>query len=109
MRLHDRGRRAAAGGGVPEDAGSAARPHGGISRDRFGASVRSVAESARQHQAAEIGRAHVELQSLMRISYAVFCLKKKNKITTSIHYSRDTAYHRSITDFTNTRQINVRH
>src|SRR3546814_3422201 len=29
--------------------------------------------------ALEIGRAHVELQSLMRISYAVFCLKKKNK------------------------------
>src|SRR3546814_941699 len=27
----------------------------------------------------EIGRAHVELQSLMRISYAVFCLKKKTK------------------------------
>src|SRR3546814_10409499 len=27
---------------------------------------------------AEIGRAHSELQSLMRISYAVFCLKKKN-------------------------------
>src|SRR3546814_5961796 len=26
--------------------------------------------------AQEIGRAHVELQSLMRISYAVFCLKK---------------------------------
>src|SRR3546814_9761197 len=26
----------------------------------------------------EIGRAHVELKSLMRISYAVFCLKKKN-------------------------------
>src|SRR3546814_9409892 len=31
------------------------------------------------HQApdAEIGRAQSELQSLMRISYAVFCLKKK--------------------------------
>src|SRR3546814_4979224 len=28
----------------------------------------------------EIGRAHVELQSLMRISYAVFCLKKKKSI-----------------------------
>src|SRR3546814_8491582 len=28
--------------------------------------------------ALEIGRAHAELQSLMRISYAVFCLKKKN-------------------------------
>src|SRR3546814_2361047 len=27
---------------------------------------------------AEIGRAHSELQSLMRISYAVFCLKNKN-------------------------------
>src|SRR3546814_8906362 len=27
----------------------------------------------------EIGRAHVELQSLMRISYAVFCLKKKTQ------------------------------
>src|SRR3546814_7317834 len=27
-------------------------------------------------QAVEIGRAHAELQSLMRISYAVFCLKK---------------------------------
>src|SRR3546814_4658675 len=26
----------------------------------------------------KIGRAHVELQSLMRISYAVICLKKKN-------------------------------
>src|SRR3546814_994025 len=29
----------------------------------------------------EIGRAHVELQSLMRISYAVFCLKKKKTDT----------------------------
>src|SRR3546814_5542869 len=27
----------------------------------------------------EIGRAHSELQSLMRISYAVFCLKKQKK------------------------------
>src|SRR3546814_7890706 len=26
-----------------------------------------------------------ELQSLMRISYAVFCLKKKNKITVNTH------------------------
>src|SRR3546814_9285736 len=28
---------------------------------------------------AKIGRAHAELQSLMRISYAVFCLTKKKK------------------------------
>src|SRR3546814_4459976 len=29
-----------------------------------------------------------ELQSLMRTSYAVFCLKKKNKITTTNHQTR---------------------
>src|SRR3546814_7913425 len=29
----------------------------------------------------QIGRAHVELQSLMRNSYAVFCLKKKMRQT----------------------------
>src|SRR3546814_6743529 len=29
------------------------------------------------HQLCQIGRAQSELQSLMRISYAVFCLKKK--------------------------------
>src|SRR3546814_5038578 len=33
-------------------------------------------------QVAEIGRAPSELQSLMRISYAVFCLKKKHTIQT---------------------------
>src|SRR3546814_8381535 len=31
-------------------------------------------------EATELGRAHSELQSLMRISYAVFCLKKKKNI-----------------------------
>src|SRR3546814_7607752 len=31
----------------------------------------------------EIGRAHAELQSLMRISYAVFCLKKKKTTHTT--------------------------
>src|SRR3546814_1862753 len=39
----------------------------------------------------EIGRAHSELQSLMRISYAVFCLKKKktnNNITYNQKYIR---------------------
>src|SRR3546814_4214224 len=33
----------------------------------------------------QIGRATSELQSLMRISYAVFCLKKKKKNTKSIN------------------------
>src|SRR3546814_10262001 len=35
------------------------------------------AQAALVGRAAEIGRAQSELQSLMRISYAVFCLKKK--------------------------------
>src|SRR3546814_8323871 len=33
--------------------------------------------AARGRVGEQIGRAHSELQSLMRISYAVFCLKKK--------------------------------
>src|SRR3546814_3234221 len=45
----------------------------------------------RRARRAEIGRAPSELQSLMRISYAVFCLKKKTKQNThttqhKIHY-----------------------
>src|SRR3546814_4001575 len=39
--------------------------------------VDGVAGDLQRFQLLEIGRAHVELQSLMRISYAVFCLKKK--------------------------------
>src|SRR3546814_3219440 len=34
-----------------------------------------------------------ELQSLMRISYAVFCLKKKNKRITTQHDTLNTEYH----------------
>src|SRR3546814_2664661 len=36
----------------------------------------------------EIGRAHSELQSLMRISYAVFCLKKKKHKHYTTHKTR---------------------
>src|SRR3546814_2739893 len=50
----------------------------------------------------KIGRATSELQSLMRISYAVFCLKKKNTTTKnnpcnrerSQHYDHQYNYHR---------------
>src|SRR3546814_8621438 len=45
----------------------------------------------------KIGRAHVELQSLMRISYAVFSLKKKHKKTT--YTSSDNALHTNHTVF----------
>src|SRR3546814_7429320 len=45
----------------------------------------------------QIGRAQSELQSLMRISYAVFCLKKKNniaRITTRLINKQDNIEHR---------------
>src|SRR3546814_6548270 len=35
-----------------------------------------------------------ELQSLMRISYAVFCLKKKNKTNKNIHSTHNAVNHR---------------
>src|SRR3546814_6370117 len=37
-----------------------------------------------------------ELQSLMRTSYAVFCLKKKKTLTNSIHISDDTTLNNKI-------------
>src|SRR3546814_1674455 len=38
-------------------------------------------------QRGEIGRAHVELQSLMRLSYAVFCLTTKQQREHTICYN----------------------
>src|SRR3546814_3465654 len=45
----------------------------------------AAADNAEQ---AEIGRAHSELQSLMRISYAVFCLKKKKPDPSTTYNAR---------------------
>src|SRR3546814_6178233 len=42
-----------------------------------------VAGLARQHQVGRSEEHTSELQSLMRISYAVFCLKKKNKTSST--------------------------
>src|SRR3546814_3855683 len=52
------------------------------SRPRFQVSiiVNKTAHNNSGNQ--QIGRAHSELQSLMRTSYAVFCLKKKKNTTT---------------------------
>src|SRR3546814_6914394 len=36
-----------------------------------------------------------ELQSLMRISYAVFCLKKKKPLTTTKHYNHTHSQHKT--------------
>src|SRR3546814_2932909 len=49
--------------------------------DRHAHRLVGCGKEFRRRQAAEIGRSEEhtsELQSLMRISYAVFCLKKKN-------------------------------
>src|SRR3546814_9990252 len=58
---------------------------------------RAAAEELRLHLqelGVQIGRAHVELQSLMRISYAVFCLKKnKQQYNISQHNSRHISQH----------------
>src|SRR3546814_5904835 len=46
-----------------------------------------VAHDARRLAAIRRSEEHTsELQSLMRISYAVFCLNKKNNLTTNIHH-----------------------
>src|SRR3546814_5909570 len=54
----------------------------GASGVSSGDAIKMVEGIAKENQ---IGRAHVELQSLMRISYAVFCLNKKKTKTTTEH------------------------
>src|SRR3546814_5208448 len=55
--------------------GAARHPHAAQRLGPDGArGLGGAIEIPARHQ---IGRAHAELQSLMRISYAVFCLKKK--------------------------------
>src|SRR3546814_7425948 len=50
-----------------------------------------------RHRGVDRSEEHTsELQSLMRISYAVFCLKKKNKKTTN-NKIENTITHRTIT------------
>src|SRR3546814_1404931 len=57
---------------------------GGLGSSRSSNSCIIAAVPLRQHQAARSEEHTSELQSLMRISYAVFCLKKKKKQYTSI-------------------------
>src|SRR3546814_953656 len=66
------------GGGV----GTGGSPRNGkLPGMTFGAKPRAAGRSGRGPRAAIRSEEHTsELQPLMRISYAVFCLKKKNKI-----------------------------
>src|SRR3546814_10854657 len=52
-----------------------------------------------------------ELQSLMRISYAVFCLKKKNrrKFTTSTHNTQQTQAYNDMCKHIDTQHITLTH
>src|SRR3546814_10007500 len=51
---------------------------------------RSTCAAGGTHRVARRSEEHTsELQSLMRISYAVFCLKKKKKKTNNTHRKRD--------------------
>src|SRR3546814_7020107 len=65
----------------------AMRPLGRVFCDRQDAGMRTswrlrgLRAVALLMMALEIGRANAELQSLMRIAYAVFCLTKKKTVT----------------------------
>src|SRR3546814_2568834 len=66
------------GGTVPQSAVARSAPPGARKRHSLAAMERS--RHGRWRQAARRSEEHTsELQSLMRISYAVFCLKKKKK------------------------------
>src|SRR3546814_10741443 len=64
-----------------------ARPHGDAAV-RSGAQPRGADAGGAVHQRSEEHTS--ELQSLMRISYAVFCLKKKKQKTTHTQYKKAT-------------------
>src|SRR3546814_6577649 len=53
-----------------------------------GPELHSAADPAKDQSYFQIGRAHAELQSLMRISYAVFCLKQKKTKTNHLNTTK---------------------
>src|SRR3546814_10870140 len=56
-------------------------------RELIDADASALREGFIPHGGPQIGSAHAELQSLMRISYAVFCLKKNRNSDTNNNYS----------------------
>src|SRR3546814_3638882 len=71
--------------GAPESAGTPSAPIARRGRTRAGtAANRVIASRVRSEEHTS------ELQSLMRISYAVFCLKKKNEKTNEVMHQDNT-------------------
>src|SRR3546814_4240955 len=60
---------------------------------RSGQEMMNMGEPITGSRSREIGRATSELQSLMRISYAVFCLKKKKRHNNKKHIEYVTSTH----------------
>src|SRR3546814_4071400 len=68
-------------------------PGPGVARHRL-AARRARSGSSRRDTGCRRSEEHTsELQSLMRISYAVFCLKKKKKLAHSIKLNKSTRSH----------------
>src|SRR3546814_9674348 len=65
----------------------------GIMPNNWGSDTRTFAKMMRRFDAERSEEHTSELQSLMRISYAVFCLKKKKTNTTDTHISTRTLIH----------------
>src|SRR3546814_3366376 len=71
--------------------GSASTTRRNISGAKFGRPVKLIAASS--VSVSPRSEEHTsELQSLMRISYAVFCLKKKKTIRSRTHIDKQTAH-----------------
>src|SRR3546814_2912470 len=70
--------------------GGLLQPREALDMGNSGTSTRLLMGLVASHPITEIGRAHAELQSLMRISYAVFCLQKKTQTTTQNNASHKT-------------------
>src|SRR3546814_3433479 len=79
----------AAGSGAPESQRDGPEVHGLLQRApaRGVRRLRGAADSGRRHRRSEEHTS--ELQSLMRISYAVFCLKKKKTRSTNRTQQKD--------------------
>src|SRR3546814_6388732 len=84
--------------GVSRGRRQCSEPAAVVRHDRIGRAVDEHDRSRLRRRTAEIGRHTSELQSLMRISYAVFCLKKKTTHTTQSKDNSEEVKQRQVTN-----------